>query len=394
MTTPQNVTTGGEPLGNTYKLTVPLEQAATKNGVKKDGVANEARRKRFALLASAARIWPESAIKKCFRFVAPGTSYIDILYSPIEDRARITNLIRCNTGACPVCGPYNRLQKGLAWSSILSDKPNKLALLTLTVEHHAGERFTAVLARLLEANKRMWSGRWWNGFKAEFFIEGRLTSLEVTDGENGFHPHLHIILVSDARWPDSDVAIAWAIIAKRWQSMVAKAGGFASIENGADFRAADAGSIDYLTKDAGESLGGWGLVEEATLGDYKKGRRGGRSTLQLLGDYTFKQDRNAGSRWYEIERGLKGRSRLRSSNGLWEALGGPEHIQAQENEFLDITESDVLLLSISQTDWLQIWDKRIVAQVYEIAAKNDAQALMNFLLANGITFSLPPYPKY
>jgi len=380
---------------------IPDLRSSLKNGDKEQTGSNtesskkfDARKARFALLAAAGYLMPESRIPRCFKQIIPGCSHVDVVYNTASGQGRVTNLIRCGLASCPVCGPWDRLQKGLLWAAMLERSSYKLAMCTMTLQHDRTESFAVVYDRLKIASKYVWSGRWYQLFKEQFSIAGRLTSLEVTHGQKtGFHPHYHMILVSSKPWVPQWETEASLMLFKRWQNGVVRAGGWAE-QAAFDFTPGNAEAAQYLTKiDGGDKLEStWGIPQEAMLVDFKKGRGGNRSELQLLADYALQGDELAGSLWAEIQRGLFQQTRLKASRGLFLDLDGDQVGEELGEQWDILTESDVVLLSISQFGWHIIWQKKLLAEVYAFADANDVTGLKQLLKQNFVTWSDPKPP--
>lgn len=73
-----------------------------------------------------------------------------------------------------------------------SDKAGRWQMLTLTLEHHAGESLRGVLDRLMLAWRSVRSHRSVRGIIAER-VTASIRATEVTWGQNGWHPHIHLL---------------------------------------------------------------------------------------------------------------------------------------------------------------------------------------------------------
>lgn len=84
-------------------------------------------------------------------------------------------------------------------------------MLSLTVPHHLSESLAVVLARLAKAKQKMCNLRVWKRFKHEFV--GNIRMLEITYGNNGWHPHYHLLLFlnHDAVVEPAEVESIWQI---------------------------------------------------------------------------------------------------------------------------------------------------------------------------------------
>ncbi|MDD7926099.1 hypothetical protein [Actinomycetospora chibensis] len=134
--------------------------------------------------------------------------------------------------------------------------------------------------------------------------------VEVTDGANGWHVHVHALLCfADDVSAELVAAGIGARIFGRWLRALERKGFDASDEHGWDLRKAQLGEgdlADYFTK----------MAHEVTGASQKDGRaRGGRTPMQLLADAvdTYRADDLA--RWWEWEEASDGRRQLTWSRG-------------------------------------------------------------------------------
>jgi len=97
---------------------------------------------------------------------------------------------------CPFCCWRRALQLINAYSKKLErvDWPFIPVLVTLTVQHKRGECLHTVLHRLMQAWRRM-LGRRRLGYSEFTKAIGGVSCIEVTWGENGWHPHMHCVFL-------------------------------------------------------------------------------------------------------------------------------------------------------------------------------------------------------
>lgn len=69
-------------------------------------------------------------------------------------------------------------------------------LLTLTVPHGSYDALRPLRAAVAKAWQRVQAGKAWVNLKKSIGVEGYVRALEVTTGRNGWHPHLHVILIT------------------------------------------------------------------------------------------------------------------------------------------------------------------------------------------------------
>ena len=156
----------------------------------------------------------------------------------------------------------------------------------------------------------------------------KVRGFEVTYGDNGWHPHFHVLLLTED--PVSDFKAVRDELAALWIQCCARSGLNApSMRHGLDLR--DGSYAEkYVSK--------WGLDYELTKGHTKQGRGGSWTPFDLLNlslvDATV-NGRTAASLWQEFGVAMKGQRQLVWSRGLKALLGVDEVTDeqaAQETE--------------------------------------------------------------
>lgn len=250
---------------------------------------------------------------------------------------------------CPVCNLRISAERGDMIRQS-QDKGFHMAMLTLTLQHDKGDDLDDVLGALKSATREMKSGGFWIKLKKDFGIVAYPTACEITYGQNGWHPHMHMILFFDG-FPDLDVL--FQILVDRWAHVVDKVGRYASKDHGLDLIKTDAEQgADYVTKFRSN------LAYELT-GQFNKGKtfwelvqQGRRDLVLEYADATF---------------GLKS---LTWSHHAKEILG----IKEKEIEDQDLE----VLANISNKVWQVIRSHALQGFVLELA-EIDQDALKNYL---------------
>jgi len=213
---------------------------------------------------------------------------------------------------CPACGFRIRakraeeVKKAVEWHG-----RDRAYLLTLTVRHGLGDDLKAIRSGVSTAWRQVQSGASWKRLGKRIGLRGTIRSLELTHGNNGFHPHLHIVLLAD-KMDAAVLAAARVAISTRWQSAVERSMGVEHAPNdrvGCDLRRCNAS--DYITK----------LGLELSSGITKQGHEGQRTPLQVASDWV--RDRRGADLavWLAFCRGMKGARMLTWSRGLKAAAG-------------------------------------------------------------------------
>ena len=67
-------------------------------------------------------------------------------------------------------------------------------LVTVTNRHHKGDNLPDLLKGQSKAKQKLWEKRKVKDMMKSLGYSGRITATEVTYGNNGWHPHYHILM--------------------------------------------------------------------------------------------------------------------------------------------------------------------------------------------------------
>jgi hypothetical protein len=311
-------------------------------------------------------------------------------------------MVCANLWACSVCSAKiserRRTQLEKAISTVL-DNGGGVYHMLLTIPHNLkcrAEDRTAkkLLEGLLKAYERLCAGKYRLSTLVPGYL-GSVRSLEVTHGENGWHPHLHVLVFTDAPLDDQALDLAQFKIWGKWQARVHKLMGvlpsrkafsFAGAVRGS-FQAEEFRNAEGVTEEAGfehvcpvtgyvtkfgadqelqkiiEDRRRWGAADELTKAHLKTAGRGGRSPWQLLADYQA-GDLQAGMLWKEFIEAFKGRAQLFWSPNLRVDLGLDDD-QTDEQLAASVNAEDSLVARVSDGDWDLIVKQNLRGQVLE-----------------------------
>jgi hypothetical protein len=203
---------------------------------------------------------------------------VQVMLDQEHNRARYNNLRVCGrVWTCPFCAAKisERRAAELAGAmAVAKAKGLKVALLTCTVPHVVQDSLKPLLGRLLKAWRGLVDNRAGKLIRADLGLVGTIRNVEVTHGQNGWHPHFHCLVFYKNPVDLAEIEARWSA---HWQHVCVKAGlrrpsdehGL-TLQNG-DFAAA------YVSK--------WGLEHEMTKSMHKLGRKGGRTPFDILRDY-------------------------------------------------------------------------------------------------------------
>lgn len=231
--------------------------------------------------------------------------------------------------ACPVCNSKIAAQRAdelgqavMRWQAL----KGSVAMVTLTMRHHDGQRLDDLWGALSYAWSKATSGRGWAADVAAHgtLIDGKARipwarAVEATHGKNGWHLHIHaLVFLSPEQTLDADAL--GASMFQRWRS--------ALMRRGLAAPSARHGGLDVtVVEDASEAVGRYlakstyahdakGAGWEVAGGAMKDGKRGNRAPFAVLRSFVETGDLEALGLWREWERASKGRRQLTWSRGL------------------------------------------------------------------------------
>jgi len=243
---------------------------------------------------------------------------------------------------CPVCAAKIKARRAVqieAATSAHIASGGTLAMMTMTVRHTRVMPLVDVLRGVREAWARLARLKSWRDVKR--FLEGQVRALEVTVGDNGWHPHQHVLLFASAGVDLGELNTLLTALGADWRRLVFKFLGVApSVERGVHVLefGMDSASIaaGYLSKVANEISG--------------PNAKAGRDPFSLLDDID-QGDALAYARWIEYADGMKGARAFGFSQGLL-ARAGVVDMTDEEIAVADSAAGGVVAY-IQAEDWVR-----------------------------------------
>ena len=317
----QKKSRGGEPeaareprLETTAKSVRHFEADSQENKGFSSGRAARYRHQRHA----AGLLGGQHRVGLCRFSVVSTTAGVDMVASSYGDgqgdRVHYEGLQTCGSvWVCPCCGARisetrrDEMNVLLAWARA---QGYRVMMLTLTARHGREDDLAELLERMKDAKQRWARHRSYRQIKDHMI--GSVTATEVTGGgAHGWHPHFHVIEITDGDVDLTPLRDAWLASLR--------GAGLDGTGAGWDIRSGD---------EVGRYVAKWGAAEELTLSRHKKGRTG-RTPAQLLAASCDEGDKAAGRLWAEYARVFHGRRQLVWSRGL-KGLAGIGEVEDQE----------------------------------------------------------------
>jgi len=333
----------------------------TKKGLRPFRTPQQARAERYALKSVVNRLFPTSKTAKCCRMRIPHRS-VSVCVTPAFNKAHYSGLVRCGyVWIDPVCASKITERRRAELSAAVATAKAmgwKVYLMTCTVPHGLGDDIRAMLDQMLKAWRKMTDDRKGKDLRKLFDLRGTIRTLEVTDGQNGFHPHFHALLFIGSTFSPESVQAGFLPL---WQDACVKVG----LPCPSDYRGlrVDDGSWAerYVTK--------WGLEDEMVRGHTKtsKGDKG-MTPWDLLRDILKNRSQRSEERFRLYAEAFKGRRQLYWSNGLKAKLGVEE---VTDEELVAIEEESAYVLAdVTEDQWRAVLATNSEAALLNVAESN------------------------
>ncbi|MFS2127442.1 protein rep [Pseudomonas sp. Pseusp97] len=374
-------TDGGAPLGNTAKSSPPSPQAKRADRYEGLGYA------RFVLSRHARQLKPNAMAGDVYRTVdcryVRRDRTVGVHFSAVHQGAHYSNLATCGSvWACPVCCALIQqrrrveLAQLIEWAYANDYRP---LMVTFTFPHTAFDTLEDLMAKQKQAFEFLRKGSPWDKFKKRYGYGGLVRSLELTHGENGWHPHTHEIWLIRDLSPIEEVAFV-EFVRERWLKVCERVGlvtedkRFAFMLHAVDVRFGVSQS-DYLAKQ--DASRAWGADREVATSTSKSGRASGVHPHEFL----IRRAKGDSARYLDYVHAMKGRAQLFWSHGL-KARVGVEDVTDEVLADESLEPADLLGL-LSADQWSLVRRRRKRAQLLDVAETGDWLQVLRFLKSIG-----------
>jgi hypothetical protein len=313
---------------------------------------------------------------------AEGTGAVRLSRSTAGN-VHVTGTRRCGSPwACPVCAPKIAERRALEIEQAVANalaRGLEVYLCTATVSHHLGDELADVYGLVADAWRATFSGRAAATLRASGYL-GQIRAVEVTHGVNGWHPHVHALIITA---PGSS-SLASSLGA-RFAEQVHALGGVCTVP-GPGWDVSPVSAAEQVSGYVAKVEGGWGAGLEVARADVKLSRSGaGRTPFQLL-DAATHGDLDAERLWRCYEGVTAGRARIRWSQGLRELL----RVEVVTDDEAATADSD----DATDAEWLipsDVWDALVRAGVVVVIIEAAQAAAAGALLSvEGVVVGSPP----
>jgi len=309
--------------------------------------------------------------------------------------AGFSGLVTCGSiWSCPVCSAKIMARRSLELGVGLLTWENSggnLVMGTLTMRHNRGTRLAEEFGALNDGWKSIITSKVWKKWLKRLGSPGLVRVVEVTFGSNGWHVHLHFVLLVQGGL-SSDVLDAFSNwLTAKWIRVLELVGMPGALAQGQDIHLVDgvraASELgEYLAKStaygAAESLG------RELMGTWTKDARSVHSTApawRIAEEFGETGEADLLALWGEYERGTKGRRQTTWTRGLRALLGvGAEQT---DEEIAEEVQGDEDLVRITPEGWLTVLRMREPScRILQAVEEGGLRGLVAYLDAHGIDY--------
>ncbi len=336
---------------------------------------------KWILQVYARRLLPNERVARCMRHVCWKRSKnpkweIDVYTD--GQTAWFKGLEVCGSvWVCPVCAARlseRRREELQATINSAVRQGGGVLLLTLTFPHGISDSLSQTLPAFASAIRRFKSGKAWQQLKRHYGLLGSAKALEVTHGQNGWHPHSHELLFTKRPLNKARRKMLENALYVLWRGATSACGlPEPTRAHGVDLQGATR---------AAQYVGKWGFSSELLRTQAKDGKQKGRNPWALLRDYAL-GDKRAGRLFQEYAAVFKGRRQLFWSPGLRELLCNEDGPIDQAAAARSQGEK-VWVTAIDKETWGLVCKQDAHARVLELAVKSrdELEDYLNWLREN------------
>lgn len=343
---------------------------------------------RYQMQSAAKHILPNHRVGICLRHQIEAYGDVDIFKHRETQKAFYGGLMVCGSvWACPVCASKiserRRQELKVAFKTHL-DAGGFCTMVTLTFSHSARDKLTDMLVGLGKAMQIFSRGKRHDNFRKEIGLIGKIRAFEITYGGNGWHPHIHLLLMHEKEIDPWEFPEFEDKLYSMWSGACAKSGLETSREHGLKMHDAAEAST-YIGKWGDIMDKPWGTDSEMTKSNIKKGREGNITPFDMLRVIVNDGDLEYESKFREYVLATKGKQQLVWSPGLKNKYCIDE--KTDEEVSLEKIEEADLLGRLSWQEWKFILHKNLRYELLkEIEIHGYERAIINIFKKNKPTY--------
>ena len=347
--------------------------------------------RRFSLQSHSRELLPRFGVSGCLRLRIDKNNPVEVYKAIQFNNAAYGNLQTCKSvWVCPICASKITERRRVELAQGVKNWQGRILLLTLTLQHKSNESLETIVTSLTKGYSKIFvKGENYTKIMRDFGIVGNIRTLEVTYGDNGFHPHLHILLFSERN--QIDYKALHKRLYEKWEHSLQSIGRYTN-QKAFNLQFSNEAIASYVTK-WGEidSNNNWDISHEMTKNPVKVAKKGGYTPFALL-ESSQNGNEIHGKLFQEYAKYMKGKRQLRYSEGLKELLGITE--KTDEEICNEKIEQAYLFMVLSREQWKQILGNDIRGELLQQVANGDIETVVTFLMKFGIDWDAEQFGYY
>ena len=260
-----------------------------------------------------------------------------------EGRAYLGGLVSCASWhSCPVCSrriARNRAEEIERALEAHHGNGGSTMLLTLTMAHTAGHALKRLYRGLADAWRKVTMERAWREAREDLRIVGTVRATDCTLGQNGWHPHLHVLVLTEDALDEKGMTALEDRLYEVFSRKVVEIVGEEHRPAHRDQVGSGVGVNIQAGTRAGSYVAKMGLAREITSIGTKEGAGGRRTPFEILRDVATRGTLEDRELWLEWSRAMKNQVQVQWSPGLREKLGIANREMTPE-EIIEAAEAD------------------------------------------------------
>lgn len=350
-------------------------------------------RYKYHLLDTAQKYLKDFRVSSCQRVpvgYSPNNDYSSFevnIGSGDDGLTKFGGLSYCgNLWQCPCCAGNVAKTKAAEVEHAMRENAKRggqCVFVTLTQPHKSKDALKPLVQRQQKSVSSVMS----NGTVARFLKKhgyvGQVRAFEVTHGQNGWHPHLHIIMFFDTISIIKEKQNLNDVIYKAWSTQIVKNGGMKpTLEHGVDVRLPRNGD----TEEIAAYVAKWGM--EVTNSHTKKGRaKTSRTPFQILDDLADTYTKRDHDLLLEYAEGTHKKTRIYWSPDLKKRFD----VQEFTDEQLANAPVKKVVFTLKWLDFCVIRQLNLCGDLLDLAAKYSHEFLRNYV--KNVTDTFREYEK-
>ena len=288
---------------------------------------------------------------------------------------------------CPVCAVKITESRRTDVKLVLEKHllmSGKAAMFTMTIPHTRFQHVADTRKAVADGWKKVQEGIGWKDAKLRAGFIGSIRALEVTHGNHGWHPHLHVVILFSKGLTEGLLESYSDFLFDRWSRAIERLGFGICSEEGF--------SCDPITDAEGVSkyCQKWGAAEELTKAHIKNGKGGGRSPWQILSDIEESNLPRDRALFSEYASAFKGARQLTWSKGLRKQfIPEPEKVDDEVGNELECSDFEKSRrLTIGRGLWQRIAARVIQGKLLTAMDQNGVEGVKEMLRRHQIPYAI------